>query len=54
MHVKKHGHTHEPSRVVGVGADLPVDLDESLHDNLLYFSTVQRVLQTITKEDHHR
>ena len=40
--------THESCWVVDISADLSVDLDESLHDNLGDFSVGQSVLQTIT------
>lgn len=36
---------HESSRVVGVSADLAVDLDEALHHNFLDFSAIECVLQ---------
>ena len=38
---------HETSRVGGVGADLAVDLDETLHHDGLDLTTVQGVLETI-------
>lgn len=44
--------THEASWVVNVGADLAVDFDVSLHDDLGDFSVGQGVLQTVTQEDH--
>ena len=47
-------HVHETSWVVGVCSDLSVDLDESLHDNLSNFTTVQSILQTVSKKDNER
>lgn len=35
---------HEARRVVYVGADLAIDLDEALHDNALDFAAIERVL----------
>ena len=46
--------THESCWVVDVSADLSVDFDESLHDNLGDFSVCQSVLQTVTEKDHQR
>ena len=37
---------HETGRVVGVGADLAVDLDQALHHDRLDLTTVEGVLQT--------
>ena len=45
--------THETSRVVGIGADLSVDFDEPLHDDLGNLTVGQGVLQTVTKKNHH-
>jgi hypothetical protein len=42
---------HEAGGVGGVGADLAIDLDETLHKNGLDLAGVQGVLQTISKED---
>ena len=43
---------HEAGGVGGVGADLAVDLDETLHEDGLDLAGVQGVLQAISKEDH--
>lgn len=37
---------HETSGVCAVRADLAVDFDESLHDNLLDLTRVERILQS--------
>src|SRR5512142_1791339 len=44
---------HETSWVGGVGAYFTIDLNQTLHNNFSYFSTVQGVLQTISQENHH-
>lgn len=41
---------HESSGVGGVGADLAVNLDQTLHHDGLDLATVQGVLETISKE----
>jgi len=43
--------THEASGVGGVGADLSVDLHQTLHDDLGHLGAVQGVLQAISQED---
>ena len=43
--------THEARGVGVVGANLVVDLDQALHDNLGYFCAVQRILQSVAQED---
>lgn len=43
--------THESSWEVDVGADLSVDFDETLHDDLCDFRVGQSVLEAITQED---
>lgn len=48
---KKRRLTHEASRVGGVGADLTVDTDQALHDDLLDLTTVEGVLQAVAQED---
>jgi hypothetical protein len=45
------GLTLEPSRVGLVGADLVVDLDETLLDNEGNLTAGKGVLQTVTDED---
>ena len=44
-------HVHEAGGVGGVGADLAVDLDETLHQDGLDLATVEGVLQTIFRPD---
>lgn len=46
--------THESSGEVGVCADLAVDLNQPLHDDLGHLSVGQGVLQTVAQEDHQR
>jgi hypothetical protein len=46
--------THETSRVGAVSADLSVNLDETLHKDVLDFLAVQSVLKTVTQEDDER
>jgi hypothetical protein len=46
--------THETSRVGAVSADLSVDLDKTLHEDVLDFLTVQGILQTVAQEDNKR
>ena len=38
---------HEACRIGGIGADFPINLDETLHDNCFGLTGVQRILQTI-------
>lgn len=45
---------HEASGEGGVGSDLAVDLDQSLHENGVDLSTVQGVLETVSQEDDER
>jgi len=45
---------HESSGVGGVGADLAVNLDQTLHHDGLDLATVQGVLETVTDEDNQR
>jgi len=45
---------HETSRVGAVSADLSVDLDKTLHEDVLDFLTVQGILQTVAQEDNKR
>lgn len=40
--------THETSWIIGVGADLAVNLDQTLHYDLRDLVVVQGVLETIT------
>ena len=42
---------HEACWVGGVGADLAVDLDQALHENLLYFPAIEGIFQAIPEED---
>ena len=46
--------THETSRVGAVSADLSVNLDKTLHEDVLNFLAVQSVLQTVAQEDDER
>ena len=46
--------THESCWVVDVSADLSVNFDESLHDDLGDFGVGQSVLQAIAQENHQR
>merc|ERR1712179_529949 len=39
---------HEATRVVGVGANLAIDLDEALHENLLDLLLGESVFETVT------
>jgi hypothetical protein len=45
---------HKSSRVGAVSADLAIDLDETLHKDVLDFLTVQGILQTVAQEDDER
>jgi len=45
---------HEATGVVGIGANLAVDFDETLHQDLLYLLFGQGVLETITQNQHER
>ena len=45
---------HETSGEGGVGTDLTVNLDKTLHQDGLDFTTVKSVLQTVTDEDDQR
>jgi len=47
-------HIHVAGRVVGICSHFPVDLDESLHDDLGNFSAIEGVLQSVSKEDNER
>lgn len=42
---------HEASRVGRVGADLAVDLDQTLHDDCLGLTAIESVLQPVPDED---
>jgi len=42
---------HESSGEVDIGSDLAVDLDQSLHEDLLDLGTGERVVQSVTKEE---
>lgn len=42
---------HEAGRVGGVGADLAVNLDQTLHEDGLGLAVVQGILQTVADED---
>lgn len=44
---------HESSRVVGIGANLAVNLDRALHNNAVNFALVQSVLQTVAKQNNN-
>jgi hypothetical protein len=46
-----HRHTHEASRVVGVGADLAIDSDEALGDDGDNLSAGESVLEAIAEEN---
>ena len=45
---------HETGREGAVGADLAVDLDQTLHDNRLDLLSVKRILETVAEEDDQR
>ena len=45
---------HEAGRVGRVGADLAVNLDQTLHENGLGLAVVQRVLEAVANEDDQR
>lgn len=45
---------HKTSRVGSVSADLSVNLDQLLHENGLDLSSVESVLQSVTKEHNQR
>lgn len=47
-------HVHETSREGGVGSDLAVNLDKSLHKNSIDLSSVKSVLETVSKENDKR
>jgi len=44
-------HVHVASWVCGVCSDFAIDFDETLHDNLLDFTAIESVLETISDED---
>jgi hypothetical protein len=45
---------HETSGEGGISTDLVVNLDQTLHEDRLDFTTVKSVLQTVTDEDDQR
>jgi len=45
---------HEAGGECGIVADFVVDLDEALHHNGLGFTTVERILETVTEKDNQR
>jgi hypothetical protein len=45
---------HEAGGVGRIGADLAVNLDETLHEDGLDLARVEGVLQAISEEDHQR
>lgn len=42
---------HEASWVVRIGANFSIDLDQSLHDNLLDLTAVESIFQAVSEED---
>ena len=44
--------THETGGVGRVGANLAINLDQALHDNRGHLTSVERILQAVTEEDH--
>ena len=44
-------HVHVASWVCGVCSDFAIDFDETLHDNLLDFTAIESILETISDED---
>jgi len=47
-------HVHEAGWVSGICSHFPVDLDESLHDDLGDFPAIEGVLQSVSKEHNKR
>jgi hypothetical protein len=47
-------HVHVSRRVCGVCSDFAIDLDEALHDDLLDFTAIEGVLETVSDEDNER
>merc|ERR1712227_883238 len=45
---------HETNRVVHVGADLAVHLNQALHEDLLHLLVGERVLQAVAQDKHQR
>jgi hypothetical protein len=43
-------HIHETGGVCAVGADLRIDLDESLHEDSGGFASIEGILQSISQE----
>jgi len=50
----KRNDIHETSGVSGVGSDLVVNLDKSLHEDRLNLTAVKSVLQTVSEENNQR
>lgn len=46
--------THKTSRIIGISANLSINLDQALHHDLSNFTISQGVLQPITEEDNQR
>lgn len=46
--------THEASRVGAVSADLSINLNKTLHKDVLNFLSVQSILQAVAQEDDKR
>lgn len=46
--------THKTSRIIGIGANLSIDLDQALHHDLSNLAIGQGILQPITEEDNQR
>jgi len=44
---------HEAGRIFNVSADATIDFDETLHDNLGYFTSSKGVLELIPENKHH-
>ena len=42
---------HEASRVGGVGADLAIDFDKTLHEDGLGLASVEGILEAVSEED---
>ena len=45
---------HETGWISGICAHFSIDLDESLHDNLGNFTSIEGILQTISEENDQR
>lgn len=53
-HALENGLTHEASGIGAVSANLAINLDKTLHENVLNFLSIQGILEAVAQEDDKR